>query len=189
MHRYIPVRTVIPVYRYIPVHCHTGFCGRKKTLNHAHSLSLICQPTSEDMKLYIINGDGRWGWGLGGGGGIERTNIKLRFQTCTCCRLVLYAAGVSVCICVISNWTETTYFGFYRICTYNCSPTQKKIIFFSNVLGRVITHTKFFLKKGKKEKKKEEEKKGGKKKGVCVCVCVCGGGGVGLTLLCPFTRI
>ena len=36
-----------------------GFCGRKATSNHAyigtgHSLSLICQPTSEDMKLYII---------------------------------------------------------------------------------------------------------------------------------------
>ena len=34
-----------------------GFCGRKATLNHAysngHSLSLICQPTSEDMKLYV----------------------------------------------------------------------------------------------------------------------------------------
>ena len=34
-----------------------GFCGRKATLNHASALiymSLICQPTSEDMKLYII---------------------------------------------------------------------------------------------------------------------------------------
>ena len=32
-----------------------GFCGRKATcLGIGHSLSLICQPTSEDMKLYII---------------------------------------------------------------------------------------------------------------------------------------
>ena len=46
-----------------------GFCGRKAALNHAclrqtfvrldegltgHNLSLICQPTSEDMKPYII---------------------------------------------------------------------------------------------------------------------------------------
>ena len=35
-----------------------GFCGRKATLNQCfgtgHSLSLICQPPSEDMKLYII---------------------------------------------------------------------------------------------------------------------------------------
>ena len=34
-----------------------GFRGRKATLNHAQalvSLSLICQPTSEDMKFYII---------------------------------------------------------------------------------------------------------------------------------------
>ena len=35
-----------------------GFCGRKGTLNHAHALvtvcPLMCQPTSEDMKLYII---------------------------------------------------------------------------------------------------------------------------------------
>ena len=36
-----------------------GFCGRKATLNYAstgigHSLSLICQPASEDIKLYII---------------------------------------------------------------------------------------------------------------------------------------
>ena len=33
-----------------------GFCGRKATLNRASalvSLSLIRQPTSEDMKLYI----------------------------------------------------------------------------------------------------------------------------------------
>ena len=35
-----------------------GFCGRKATikpcLGIGHSFSLICQPTSEDMKLYII---------------------------------------------------------------------------------------------------------------------------------------
>ena len=36
-----------------------GFCGRKATLNHAyigigHSLSLICQPTSEDMEPYFV---------------------------------------------------------------------------------------------------------------------------------------
>ena len=34
-----------------------GFCGRKAILNHAYalvSLSLICQPASEDIKLYII---------------------------------------------------------------------------------------------------------------------------------------
>ena len=34
-----------------------GFCGRKATLNRAsalcHSMSLICQPTSEDMKLRL----------------------------------------------------------------------------------------------------------------------------------------
>ena len=47
----------------VPVLMSLGFCGRKATLNHAwalhgHSLSLICQLTSEDTKRYttiIIN--------------------------------------------------------------------------------------------------------------------------------------
>ena len=35
-----------------------GFCGRKATLNHTHALVTVCpqyvNPTSEDIKLYII---------------------------------------------------------------------------------------------------------------------------------------
>ena len=46
-----------------------GFCGRKAPcFGTGHSLSLICQPTSEDMKLYIIIiSDDRWACTLDAG--------------------------------------------------------------------------------------------------------------------------